>query len=580
MTRRVALAPLFVLLCWLVAAMPALADERILSYDSRLAVQADGSLLVTENITVRAEGNNIRRGIYRDFPTRYKDRFGNAVHVDFTVLGVERDGLPEAWFAERRSNGVRINTGGDNFLPTPGTFRFTIRYRSNRQLGFFPDHDELYWNVTGLGWSFPIDAVQATVMLPGPVPSAELKLDAYTGPEGAQGKDFQATSPQPGTAVFRSTRPLSQGEGLTIVVGFPKGLVAAPTPAQRWRWFLRDNLGVLVGLSGLLLLFAFYFLRWLRVGRDPHAGPIFPRYEPPTAFGPGELRSMQRMGSDNLCFTADIVDMAVRGFLQIHQDGDKDWRLVREPAGSIELLALSQRALAARLFKDGPEIELKNTEAARVSGAISAQATAIAARLKPRYYVRNGYTLVAGVVFSMLVGAVAFAASGGNGIALLIAIGVIGLILHIVFGILLKAPTPEGRKLMDEIAGLRMYMDVAERNELQSLPGPDAPAQPPHLDARRYESLLPYAMALGVEEAWTKHFTMAVGAATAQQSTPSWYYGSNTGSHLGLASLGSSLGGALNTQISASSSPPGSSSGGGGGGSSGGGGGGGGGGGR
>ena len=62
-------------------AAPAAAQERILAYHSLLEVQADGSLEVTETIRVRAEGREIRRGIYRDFPTRYRDRAGNRVVV-------------------------------------------------------------------------------------------------------------------------------------------------------------------------------------------------------------------------------------------------------------------------------------------------------------------------------------------------------------------------------------------------------------------------------------------------------------------------------------------------------------------
>ena len=48
-------------------AFPAHAQERILAYDSTVVVADDGSLDVTERITVRAEGSQIRRGIYRDF---------------------------------------------------------------------------------------------------------------------------------------------------------------------------------------------------------------------------------------------------------------------------------------------------------------------------------------------------------------------------------------------------------------------------------------------------------------------------------------------------------------------------------
>ncbi|OGT58974.1 MAG: hypothetical protein A3E01_09480 [Gammaproteobacteria bacterium RIFCSPHIGHO2_12_FULL_63_22] len=570
---------LFLLLAWLAVLAPAAADERILSYDSDLTVRSDGSLDVVETIRVRAEGNSIRRGIYRDFPTRYKDRFGDRVVVDFELLGVERDGKPEPNFTERLSNGVRINTGNDDFLPTPAEFTFTIRYRTTRQLGFFADHDELYWNVTGLGWEFPIDVAQARVHLPTAVPSASLALDGYTGRSGEKGKDYQSASPAPGEVMFRSTRALAPGEGLTISVGFPKGMIAEPTRADRWRWFLRDNRGVLVGLAGLLLLTGFYAWRWLLVGRDPPPGPIFPRYQPPEGFSPGELRVLRRMGHDHSSFAADIVDMAVRGFLQIHEGGKGaagGWRLVREPGASLESLAPNQRPLAARLFKESGEIELKNTEAARVSGAIAAHASAIGKQLRPRYYATNAGSLWIGIGFSIMVGLLAFAVSGGNGILALVVIGVLGLVAHGFFAYLVKAPSPEGRRLLDEVEGLRLYMGVAERDELKSLP---SPSEPPLLDAARYEALLPYAMALDVEEAWTGKFIQAVGAATAQQSTPTWYHGSNTG-RMGLASMGSSLGGALTQQISSSSTPPGSSSGGGGGGSSGGGGGGGGGGGR
>ena len=564
-------------LCLDVLASPARAEERILGFDSLVTVQADGSVMVTENITVSAEGSQIRRGIYRDFPTRYKDRYGNGVHVGFEVLRVERNGRPEPWFTERRANGVRVNTGNDDFLTVPATYTYSIRYRTTRQLGFFDAHDELYWNVTGNGWAFPIEAAQATVTLPAPVPPDRIRLDAYTGPEGAKGTDYQAASPQPGLAVIRSTRALAPGEGLTIAVGFPKGLVQAPTAEQKWRWFLRDNRGVLVALGSLLLLSLFYFVRWLQVGRDPPPGPVFPRYEPSADFGPGEMRALRRMGTDGLCFTSDVVDMAVRGFLTIHQAGKHDWTLVREPAGHPDQLTPSQRMLAAKLFKEGPEVALKNTNATRVRGAMTAYDASIAERLKPAYYIANGWSLAGGVLFSIAAMAVAFVVAGGNGIPALVVIALFSVFLHFLFGFLLKAPTAEGRRRMDEIEGLKLYLGVAERDELKSLAGP---GEPPALDAKRYEALLPYAMALGVEEAWTKQFTAAVGLAAAQQSSPSWYVGGQPGQPMGLANLGRSLGSSLNSQISSASTPPGSSSGGGGGGSSGGGGGGGGGGGR
>jgi len=569
---------LTLVLCGLLAVSGhANADERILSFGSDMVIQPDGDLMVTETIRVRAEGSSIRRGIYRDFPTRYTDRYGNRVNVAFELLGVDRDGRPEPRFTERLGNGVRINTGNDDFLPTPGEFTFTIRYRTSRQLGFFAEHDELYWNVTGLGWDFPIDEVHARVSLPTPVDPAELRLDGYTGRFGEQGKDYQASSDRPGVATFSTTRGLAPGEGLTIAVGFPRGIIEPPSAARRAGWFLRDNRGVLVALAGLILLLLFYLRRWSRFGVDPRPGPVFPRYQPPEGFAPGELRMLRRMGNDQRCFSADVIDMGVRGFLQIHQgSGSNGWRLVREPGASPEVLSDSQRALATALFEGGDQIELKNTQAARVSGAIAAHGAQMSKHLKPRYYQSHGGTVFAGVAFSLLIGFLALVVSGGNGIPALILLGAMGLVAHLVFARLMKAPTSEGRKLLDEIEGLRMYLSVAERDELKSVAGP---GHPPALDAKRYEALLPFAMALQVEDAWTRKFTAAVGMAAAQQASASWYHGGSLSS-MNLASIGNSIGSALTQQISASSTPPGSSSGGGGGGSSGGGGGGGGGGGR
>lgn len=179
--RRFLIACVALLACSIAAS-----EESILDYDIDVRIQPDASLDVTEHITVRAEGSQIRRGIYRDFPTRYRDRYGNRVVVDLEVLEVQRNGEPEPWFTERVDNGVRINTGNDDFLPVPAEHTFTLRYRTTRQLGFFDDHDELYWNAIGTGWIFRIDRGHVEVSLPEPVPPQQMSAEAYTGYQGAR----------------------------------------------------------------------------------------------------------------------------------------------------------------------------------------------------------------------------------------------------------------------------------------------------------------------------------------------------------------------------------------------------------
>lgn len=63
---------------------------------------------------MRAEQREIKRGIYRDFPTDYKDRFGNRYRVDFEVLDARRDGRRESWHSKSQGDEVRVYMGDKN----------------------------------------------------------------------------------------------------------------------------------------------------------------------------------------------------------------------------------------------------------------------------------------------------------------------------------------------------------------------------------------------------------------------------------------------------------------------------------
>jgi uncharacterized membrane protein YgcG len=562
------------------AAAPVAAQERIRAYDIEVDIRPDGSIDVTEKISVHAEGDQIRRGIYRDFPTSYRDRWSNRVRVDLHVLGVERNGSSEAWFTERQGNGIRINTGGDDYLPTlPGEYTFTLRYRTTRQIGFFDEHDELYWNAIGTGWIFPIERGTVTVRLPEPVPIDRLHVEAYTGPQGMQGTAYTAEVTAPGAARYRLTEALAPYEGLTIVLTFPKGLVAAPTDAQRARWFLRDNAGVLVALLGLVWLLLFTVGTWRRVGRDPKPGIIIPRYTPPATHSPAALRYLRRMRYDMRCFSADLLALAVAGHVRIHRQKKRSarWKLERLRSGAASPDPV-QRPLIDKLFPGSAnELVLTDKNATIVSGARDAHQKVLDRAMHPRYFLRNGGRV--GIAWLIIIGTgvAANTMSGGAGIPAIVAVLAVMLIVVSVFTRLVRAPTFEGRRLLDEIEGLKFYLSVAEKDDLSRLQSPDSP---PVLDAGRFEALLPYAVALEVEDAWTKKFTAAVGVAAAAAATQSmgWYSGSGPMTDIG--DFTRSIGSSLTSSIASASSPPGSSSGAGGGGSSGGGGGGGGGGGR
>ena len=244
-------------------------QEIIYSYHSDITINKDASMMVTETIKVRALGINIRRGIYRDFPTTYKDNYGNKVVVAMDIMGVYRDGRPEDYHTESVSNGIRIYIGKKNVYLSRGDYTYKLVYRTNRQLGFFSDHDELYWNVTGNGWMFPIEKASADVDLPETVSSGQLKYYGYTGSQGSRDRNFLAEIISPGKVRYRTTSPLGSYQGFTIVLEFPKGIVTEPTSAQKLSYFAEDNLSEIIGIIGLIIILLYYMIVWSRVGSGP-----------------------------------------------------------------------------------------------------------------------------------------------------------------------------------------------------------------------------------------------------------------------------------------------------------------------
>ena len=137
-------------------------------------------------------------------------------------------------------------------------YSYTIVYETHRQLGFFKDHDELYFNITGNGWRLPIDHVSARVAVPDGVPIDQIQVEGYTGSQGSRGKSFSVDVTRNGIARFKSTRPFQPQEGLTVVVGWPKGIVQQPTAVQEWKWFFRDNIHVIPYVLGIIFLLCLF----------------------------------------------------------------------------------------------------------------------------------------------------------------------------------------------------------------------------------------------------------------------------------------------------------------------------------
>ena len=643
MTRKAFLPFIFAILFAIFFTHPVFAKtykiERILSFHSDIKVHQDGSMTVAETIQVNSTGREIKRGIYRDFPTRYRDRYGNDYVVDFDVIKVLRDDEPESYHLKDLANGKRIYIGRTDFFLSPGEYTYTVVYKTNRQLGFFKDFDELYWNVTGNGWSFQIDKASAMVELPQGASEKIMGLDGYTGKQGSKEKDFSIFTDDVGNVTFVTKRPLMPREGLTILVAWPKGYIAEPAIHTRLGYFIHDNLGTATGLAGLLILLVYYLIVWTRFGKDPAKGTVIPLYNPPDRFSPASIRYIMKMGFDNKVLTAAIIDMAVRGYITINEE-DGTYTL-KKIGGRETVLTPEESAIANRLFgsHDG-EIELKTENHVKIHSAIDGLKRSLGNSLDKIYFFTNRQYFIPGLVISCLIMITSSILESQGKLPLTIfmsiwltgwSFGVIFLLRAVIslwkgfiFGGSHKASLL-GRALFmslfatpfvsGELFGIsalvsstslsviailalmvfinllfyrllkaptltgRKIMDKIEGFKMYlSVAEKDRLniLNPPEKTPELFEKYLPYALALDVEQEWAEQFSDVLWQA-ARTGIPyrPGWYSGSTWDNLGAAGFTSSLSNSFSSAISSSSSAPGSSSGGGGGGSSGGGGGGG-----
>lgn len=291
-------------------------EEVIHLFDVTATVESDGFVTVRERIELTALGREIQRGIIRVFPTDYRGSDGTVARTGFELLSATLDGETVRSEVERVGRDLEIRLGRADRLLETGRHVYLITYRTKGWIAFRKDFDELYWNVTGNDWVFPIERAVYRVVLP--EGGAVTKWEAFTGARGDTGKDFVQAS----DGSFGTTRTLRPGEGLTVAAAWDKGLVSPPSVSstERLRGWVSGNRGPVVAfLTALVLLY--YSAVWLLKGRDPSGGTIIPLFEPPKGIEPGYVRFFKDMEYSPEVLAADILHLAVKGALRFEGSG-------------------------------------------------------------------------------------------------------------------------------------------------------------------------------------------------------------------------------------------------------------------
>lgn len=596
------------------------ASERIINFNSFITVNKDHTISVLEEIEVNVEHSKIKRGIFREIPLKRKLPNGEIQTSALKVLSVMRNGNKEKFHIKSISRGgVHIRIGNKDHYVEKGLQKYTILYKIDRQLRNLDEiNTELFWNVTGSFWDFPIENSEVKIQTSDGSP---LKfINAFTGKTGEKGLDFKVHSNE--NEVFaQTTKSLSPREGWSIGVSFPTHYLNQLTPFQEIIQHLKIK-GSLKGFFWSFLSLIVSFLVWYFHGMDPKRTSIIPRFKSPKNLTPAAINYIYLGYYDNDAFSAALINMAVKSFIIIDMESSNVQILPGENK-EISNLAPEEKIIYDNFISNESGMFLNRTNRDKIINTI----ILFSKSLKERYSIYHSLNLIYSVfVLLFCIFAHYMAIKPLEGTNIITFIGVleyisVGFILGValfkkmtskrfrsvffailvsgfllfhggIFGIsargtsfdiwlqlfLIAVPTGffigfmpsatrNGQRLIDEIDGLKLYLSMAEKDRLDKL-------NPPEMNIQTFEIFLPYAHALGETNRWTDGFeSILTNALVDNRRAHLFHWHRHNFSNQSISDLTSSIGSAISSSVasSSSSSSPGGSSGGGGGGGGGGG---------
>jgi len=560
--------------------------DRIISFTSDVKVHRDGWLTVNEFITIyngsgeqsksyldlnpggdRKVNNDIQRGLERTFPTDYVNEYGLQTKVPFEVISVHKNGQPENFMVVRYGNGSLLRMGSADKYLEDGTFNYVITYRTRQHIRFKETKTELYWNVNGNGWVFTADSVQCQITFPSGSNISEYAC--YTGIQGSTAKECTSKIVNDSTIWFFNNQQLNSYEGLTVAAAIQPGVITPPSLAETTINALKYNWALAVIAFVVIITFCINLLNWFKFGRDAKRGVIYPRFEPPTN-SPADAGFIYNQKYKTEQFSAALIDLAVKKgiIIQVNKEPSffkKHTYTFRKGNGAASVKNFARSAY---------DWNLDNLFELKADGSYNSTFESLNSNLKKHLtnkhqldgestksgrglFVLNSGKATWG--FTAWFIAVIFAIVTIAPIAtttLIISAGVLLLFMFIsqyLFYKIMPAYNQQGRKLVDELLGFRMYLSTAEEKRFDKL-------NPPEKNLELFERFLPYAIALDCQNEWANKFEDILKIAIANKSFQPAYFNDDMRDSLSFSSFGENFSSGLSSAIASSSTAPSDSS--------------------
>lgn len=422
--------------------------ERIRSFDSNVVIRQSGEAQVRETIKYDF-GENKKHGIYRDIPIDYKD--GETRYYVLATLQSATNLTNQAVQTQTEENNgnLRIRLGDENAKVT-GVQTYILSYTLSPIIMQKDGRPFLNLDVLGEGWEVPVDEFSAHVTL-----ENDALLSDITW-YGANDVNGQATA--------QNIQPYN---AVTVNAFLPAGYTDNYLLAEKPRPFdlgalLAELWWLILGILITLIAIGITIYRWLYVRKKRKAQTVIPEYEPPKGMSPAEIGLINDDTSDTREITATVINWAVEGYITVTRHEKKglfgavDYTLTqKKPETTLPEVEL---ALFNAFFDGKSEAKLSKLNKTKMyQAANDFRGTIKKALSEQGFYDSKGHIIVRGTL------------------------------------------TDTGAKQWAKVEGFKDYITVVEKDRLAFS---DAPEKSP----QRFNALLPFAIALGVEKQWAKQF--------------------------------------------------------------------------
>lgn len=546
-------------------------DFTISKFDSHMTLGRDtehrSTLKTTETITAEFPQIDQNHGLERAIPKEYD---GHTTNLQIQSV-TDENGTTRTYSTYDDGNGNLIVRMADMNVYVHGTQTYVLTYTQRDVTKFYSDTnaDEFYWDINGTDWRAPITALTYTLTLDDSLVAAQTGKNACY--KGAAGSTEICTLQQDGAVITASASNLSVGENVTVAVGFqPETFVGYQKTlfeTVAYYMMIAQIVGAVIFAVGVIwVIIAYYKWRY----RSRELNPIAPEYIPPRDASVSIAAEV--IPTQTAVGTAQLMDLAVRRYIRIIETngmfGSKEYAI--EVMQDVQSLRPEETELLTDIFHGttpavGETLDLKSLRRDFSLGSRLTDNQSKMSKLASGQYHLFEKDEARKKMYRRW--ALVWCIAG----VLLLTVPFLMLALTLfVLSFLASRLGDEGLALRRYMAGLKMYIKVAETERLKMSQSPEAVSALATFDAdgkkgeqkilRLYERLLPYAILFGEEKKWSAELGKYYEKVGMQ---PDWYSGQSMFNAAVFSTAMSGISRSMNAYAGGTSSSTGGSGGGG-----------------